>query len=159
MAIKAGDLLFVDTNVLLTATDESRPHYRPAQRLLVLANSAGFHLGVSGQVLREYLVVATRPIEVNGLGLNPDDALNNVDAFRERLVFYEETEAVATRLRQLTRRHGVTGKRIHDANVVATMLTHGVSRLITENPADFASFPEIDTVRLTDAVRGLPHQE
>ncbi len=158
MAIKAGELLFVDTNVLLTATDQSRPYHRQAQRVLGLANRAGFHLGVSGQVLREYLVVATRPIEVNGLGLGVDDALSNVDEFRGRLVFYEETEAVANRLRQLVRKHAVTGKRIHDANVVATMLTQGVSRLITENSADFASFPEIGTVRLADAVRGLPRE-
>jgi len=33
-------------------------------------------------VLREYLVVATRPVEVHGLGLAAADALVNVVAFR-----------------------------------------------------------------------------
>lgn len=34
MAPAAGDILFVDTNVLLTATDESRPHHRSAPPLV-----------------------------------------------------------------------------------------------------------------------------
>ena len=62
-----GDTLFVDTNVLLTATDESRPLHREATRLLTGEVIQGLSLAASGQVLREYLVVATRPADVNGL--------------------------------------------------------------------------------------------
>ena len=40
-------------------------------------------------------------------------------------------------LRDLVRRYQVRGKRIHDANIVATMMTHGVSRLATYNVKDF----------------------
>ena len=35
------------------------------------------------------------------------------------------------------------GKNIHDANIVAVMLTHGVRRLATYNQADFQRFDEI----------------
>lgn len=149
--MKAGELLFLDTNVLIAATDTSRRLHLDAQRLLMLANRSGVHLGVSGQILREYLVVATRPSEVNGLGMSAREALINVEEFRKRLVFYEETEAVANRLRQLVRDHGVVGKRIHDANLVATMLVHGISRIITENLDDFAVFAEIRSVSIAQA--------
>ena len=32
------------------------------------------------------------------------------------------------------------GRRIHDANIVATMLVYGVRRLLTNNPDDFVPF-------------------
>lgn len=32
------------------------------------------------------------------------------------------------------------GKQVHDANLVATMLVHGVTRLLTFNAADFRRF-------------------
>ena len=87
-----GDILFVDTNVLLAATDRSRPSHADACRLVAGASRYGCHLALSGQILREYLVVATRPVEVNGLGLSPDQAIRNLAAFRRHAVFLEETE-------------------------------------------------------------------
>lgn len=44
-----------------------------------------------------------------------------------------------------------SGKRIHDANVVATMQTHGITRLLTQNPDDFTDLPQVMTVG------NLPH--
>ena len=32
------------------------------------------------------------------------------------------------------------GKQVHDANIVATMLAHGVAALLTNNVADFTRF-------------------
>ncbi len=55
MAPTVGDVLFLDTNVLLTATDSSRPEHRDAMRLLNEAGGRGLHLAVSGQIFREYL--------------------------------------------------------------------------------------------------------
>ena len=57
MAISVGDVIFVDTNVFLGATDESRLYNKRAHRLLAVAGSRGYHLAMSGQVVREYLVV------------------------------------------------------------------------------------------------------
>ena len=41
-----------------------------------------------------------------------------------------------------------TGKKLHDANIVATMQEHGLTRLVTGNPADFRWFEGIDLVDL-----------
>ena len=54
MALPAGDLLFVDTNVLLTATDESRPQHWHATQLLGRSGRYDWRLAASGQILREY---------------------------------------------------------------------------------------------------------
>lgn len=146
MALPAGEILFVDTNVLLTATDESRSKHREAQRLLAGSGHRGLHLAASGQILREYLVVATRPLDVNGLGLGMRDAATNVSEFLRCTHLYDETEVVARRLRELCVRHDLHGKRIHDANVVATMTAHGIRVLVTQNSDDFAAFQEIEVV-------------
>jgi hypothetical protein len=42
-------------------------------------------------------------------------------------------------LLQLLTTHPVAGKQVHHANVVATMLDHGVHRLLSFNTADFRS--------------------
>ena len=150
MARTAGDTLFVDTNVLLTATDESRPQHQDAGRLLNESGHRGLHLAASGQILREYLVVATRPLETNGLGLQVRDATANVTEFLRCIHLYDETEEVARRLRQLGLSYGLRGKRLHDANIVATMSIHGIRALVTQNPGDFATFDEIDLLTVAD---------
>ena len=150
MEISLGEILFLDTNILLTATEESRPHHRLAKELIASIHQRGIHLGYSGQIMREYLVAATRPPDANGLGMKPADALANADIFGQRLVFFEETETAANQLKQLIKKRQVKGTSIHDANVVATMLAHGISKLITENQEDFSSFSEIKVLRLTD---------
>lgn len=152
MVPKVGDLVFVDTNVLLTATDTSRQNHEAARRLIAESGSRGLHLAASGQILREYLAVATRPIDANGLGLDTRDAIANVKAFQRYVGMYEETVETANRLRRLGLKHHLRGKRFHDANIVATMSVHGIHALVTDNVRDFASFSEIDVVAVADMV-------
>jgi predicted nucleic acid-binding protein len=145
MTMKAADLdvrpdrIMLDTNVLLAATDEGRAEHRDA--LMIINDWAGeVALCTSGQILREYLAVATRPAERNGLGLKPADAVSNVRAIRERTIFLAEDARVTDRLQGLLADVECGGKQVHDANVVATMLTHGVGMVVTMNVADFARF-------------------
>ena len=146
----AGSQLFVDTNILLTATDESRPLHWDAMQILDGSFGQRLRLAASGQVLREYLVVATRPTEVNGLGLSVADAVANIDQFARHLDLCDETVAVSTRLRQLALDHDLQGKRLHDANIVATMSVHGIPTLLTQNGSDFAPFRDIAVVTIAD---------
>lgn len=153
MAMPVGDVLFVDTNVLLTATDESRLQHQYAAQLLARSDRHGLRLAASGQIFREYLAVATRPVGANGLGLNTRDATANVNAFLRRLDLYDETREVAEQLCRLARIYGLRGKRLHDANIVATMMTHhGIRALVTQNPEDFVPFDEIVLVAVAEVV-------
>jgi predicted nucleic acid-binding protein len=70
--------VLVDTNVLLSATAPFRPLHRAALVVLNDWPNQGIALAASTQVFREYLVVATRPLEVNDLGLGVKDALANI---------------------------------------------------------------------------------
>lgn len=125
-----------------------RGRHEEAQTLITGAATSGFHLAVSGQVLREYLSVATRPTNSNGLGLEASYAVRNVERFSEFTIFLDEAESVAQQLRELR----VSGKRIHDANIAATMLARHIRFLITEDGAYFTQFGGIETLSIRQAV-------
>jgi predicted nucleic acid-binding protein len=155
MATRAADLVttpdraMVDTNVLLAATDESRTEHHDALTILNDWPAGATSLCTSGQILREYLAVATRPAERNGLGLELSEALGNVRAIRERTTLLAEDDKVAQRLLGLLADVEAGGKQVHDANVVATMLVHGIAVIVTMNLDDFARFGQyVDLIRL-----------
>ena len=142
--MKRGDVVFLDTNVLLAATDTGRRAHVAAVSVFTKLTGDGIHLAISGQVIREYLVVATSSVEQNGLGLKLHDALDNVAEFRSRTIFLEETLEVMDKLVELIKSAGIHGKRIHDMNIAATMLSHGVGTLVTFNPGDFSGIGDIE---------------
>ncbi len=148
-----GELAMVDTNVLLAATNTAHHNHLAAEQLFSQAHEMGAHLATCGQILREYLVVATRPLAVNGLGLNLEDALHNLAWFRKRQVFIEESEIVHHELVKLVAAGGISGKRIHDANIVAIMRCAGIRYLATYNTGDFAGMTGIEFLEPGDITK------
>jgi predicted nucleic acid-binding protein len=139
----------LDTNVLLAATDEGRAEHRAALKVVNEWAAGHTDLCTSGQVLREYLVVATRSAEQNGLGMSLPDALGNVRAIRARTSLLAEDSKVSDRLLGLLADIECRGKQVHDANLVATMLVYGVGTVVTMNLADFARFERyVSLIRL-----------
>jgi predicted nucleic acid-binding protein len=132
--------VMLDTNVLLAATDEGRAEHSGALAVFNDWAARRTELCTSGQVLREYLAVATRPARSNGLGLKPADAIANVRAIRGRTTLLAEDSTVADRLLGLLTDVEWGGKQVHDANLVATMLVHGVGTVVTMNTGDFTCF-------------------
>jgi predicted nucleic acid-binding protein len=72
-----AERLLVDTNILLEATDAIRTYHQEARELI--ESYPG--LVLPAQVIREYLVVTTRPTAANGLGMSLADALANARQF------------------------------------------------------------------------------
>jgi predicted nucleic acid-binding protein len=140
MGTPAADRAVLDTNVLLAATDETRQEHEQAIAAINVWPASGLVLYTSGQILREYLAVATRPVGHNGLGMTRPDAIANVRALRARLNLLAEDIKVSERLLDLLEAVECVGKQVHDANVVATMLVHGVDTVVTMNVDDFARF-------------------
>jgi predicted nucleic acid-binding protein len=147
MTTMVADRAVLDTNVLLTATDTGRKEYAKAREALDEWPARGTTLYTTGQILREYLSVATRPVERNGLGLSQADSVANARAFCGRLRLLDENEKVNTRLLALLDDVACRGKQVHDANIVATMLVHGVDTLVTLNADDFVRFEKLVRIR------------
>ena len=69
-----------------------------------------------------------------------------VRRFANAYTVLEDGQLVTAKLLELIEEVPVGGKQIHDANLVATMLVHGVDRIVTANVSDlkrFAGFVEI----------------
>lgn len=150
--MRAADLgapperVMLDTNVLVAATDEDRAEHADALRVVGDWPGSGTTLCLSGQIVREYLAVATRPADCRGLGLTTADALRNVRAFRGRALLLPEAGDVTDRLVSLLGDVSCSGKQVHDANVVATMLAHNVPAVVTANTGDFTRFAPFVTL-------------
>lgn len=133
-------LVVVDTNVLLAATDRSRTAHEAATGFL---NEDVRRLALTPQIVREYLAVTTRPVEVNGFGLPGDDAVANVEQFLEDMELLPEGVSTTRRLMDLIAERSAPGKQIHDANVVAVALVHRASAIVTDNTRHFARFTDL----------------
>jgi predicted nucleic acid-binding protein len=141
--MKVADRALIDTNVLLSATDQGRAEHARAIAVLDQWPAAGTVLYASGQILREYLSVSTRPEAQNGLGMTQADAVTNARALRGRLRVLDENDKVLDRLLDLLDGDAQCGgKQVHDANLVATALVHGIGAVVTLNVEDFIRFEE-----------------
>ncbi len=138
----AAEPVFVDTNVLVYASRPSAAQHAAAHAALTRLEGEGSTLWVSPQVLREYLAVVTRP-QATSPGLPMTTAIADVRRFRAALDVAEERPGVLDRLLDLLAAHQTTGRQVHDANIVATMLEHGIRRLLTFNTTDFRRFARI----------------
>jgi predicted nucleic acid-binding protein len=137
----AAEPVFIDTNVLVAATVESHPSHATAVSLLARLFADQAPLAISSQICREFLVVLTRqPVE--GRTFTTAEALTALGRWRSSCTVLGEDQAVLGELLELVRRHGVRGKQVHDANVVATMRANGIARLATFNLADFQRFED-----------------
>jgi hypothetical protein len=93
--------------------------------------------------LYEFWVVATRPVAANGLGFTASQADAELARLEALFPLLPETPAICTEWRRLVVASGILGKNAHDARLVAAMLAHGLTHLLTFNVADFIRFPRI----------------
>ncbi|HEX6962772.1 MAG TPA: PIN domain-containing protein [Lacipirellula sp.] len=141
----------MDTNVWLRASQPDHQQYDEASRATVLLQEGGHVLAVVPQVLYEFWVVATRAGAANGIELSASQASADVDDILRVGALYADDSSILPWWRLLVRRHEVLGKRAHDARLVAAMLRHGITHLLTFNARDFARFGDIIVVNPAEA--------
>jgi predicted nucleic acid-binding protein len=134
--------VFIDTNVLVYADQPHAALHTIARDALIAFEAAGDEQWISLQVIREYPSVVTRanPSAPERLPLPPQIAAVAVARFLDIFRIAPDGLNVATRLLELIADHSVAGRRVHDVNIVATMLTHDITRLVTFNPRDIRAF-------------------
>jgi predicted nucleic acid-binding protein len=145
MTLTGVKRLFVDTNILIFATNSTSPWHLPATNALQEARHLGVELIISPQVIREYLAAATR-FSSSATPLPLAAILTNVRIFQTNFQLVEDNALVSAKLIDLISQITVGGKQIHDANVVATMQVHNITHLLTHNLADFVRFAHFITV-------------
>lgn len=145
MVTTVADPIFIDTNVLVFATIPASPMHTAALAALHSIALAGVPAWISRQVVREFLVYLTRP-GVLKAALAPSVAAGQAANLTTIYRVADDTAGVTTRLLDLLRSVGAAGKQVHDANIVATMLSYGIPRLLTHNVSDFNRYTSLITV-------------
>ena len=128
----------VDTNVLVHSSVTTSPDHARARAALARLAAQG-RVAISRQILREFLSVTTRP-QPWARAATLAEATGNTHDFLRRFTLLEDGQPVWDELMRLTRSFAFGGKQVHDANIVATMLAHGETRLLTFNEGDFRRF-------------------
>lgn len=140
-----ADPVFLDTNILIRANVAEAPYHSECLTAIKKLRAENRALWLSRQVLREYMVVLTRP---QGF-VNPHPAqvvAQRVRYFLSHFFTAEDSAQVMQSLLNLVETIPMGGKQIHDANIAASMLTYGVTHLLTLNTADFSRFSSHITI-------------
>jgi len=140
------DRLFIDTNILAYLVNEDSQFHRKVVSGFKRA-SGRYELWTSRQVLREYAVVMTRH-DIMEKPLSPKEVISDIKKWQMILRIADENEDVTKALLELIRAHQVKGKRIHDANIVASMKVNWIGRLWTMNVHDFQGITDAEIISL-----------
>ena len=139
--------ILVDSSVILRYVAVDDPlHPRVLSKVEGLLS--GGHLVVfTPQVARECWSVMTRPKEVNGLGLSPQEAAVLMVPVESIFSFFDDKPGIFAEWNRLVRESGVSGKQAHDANHVAAMAVHGLDTILTLDERDFLRYPEVSVLK------------
>src|SRR5260370_29153484 len=135
--------VLVDTNILLRSVEPVHPQHAVAVEAVyrLLAESTPVYF--TFQNIAEFWNVATRPNKNNGLGFSIASTLGEVEKIEGLLTLLPDTPAVYAEWRRIIVDNGVSGVKVHDARLIATMKTHEVRSLLTFDVDDFTRSPTL----------------
>ncbi|AVQ73652.1 hypothetical protein MTo_03514 [Microcystis aeruginosa NIES-1211] len=140
----------LDTNILLRGSDRNSSQYSLVRDAINYILQHGDTCLITSQVLIEFWVVATRPLDVNGLGWNPQQTQQEINNLLSQFSLLEETPEIFLHWFQLVVNHNIKGKRTHDIRLLAVMQSHNITHLLTFNPDDFILVPHITIIQPQD---------
>ena len=83
---------------------------------------------------------------MNGLGMSAAATDAELTKIQTLFAFLADNPSIYDEWRRLVVGHSVLGKNAHDARLVAAMVVHGITHLLTFNGADFARYPGIQLI-------------
>ena len=140
-------MYLADTNILLRfllLNDPAYPRIRQAVRTL---KTRGELIVTTPQNMAEFWNVCTRPITVRGgLGLKVEASEMRLRLLERHFPVLPDSPAIYEKWKALVVDHQVRGVNVHDARLVAAMMIHGVTHILTANVKDFQRYPNISIV-------------
>ena len=136
----------IDTNILVRLVLPQDPLNPAIAGAVDELKRRGDRTCVAAQNLIEFWSVATRPTDVNGLGMTPQSASLEVERIEKMFRVLEDLASVYKRWKDLVTSHSARGRQVHDARLVALMLEHKIGSILTLNVDDFTRYSEITVV-------------
>jgi len=139
-----------DTNIILRLVSKNDPLHQVVSQAIERLEQSGEELVIIPQILVEFWTVATRPKDVNGLGMPTREAENELEKLQKLFMVLPENEKIFDEWKRLIVKYKVSGKTTHDARIAAAMTVHKIENILTLNPNDFRRFDEIKAIRPQD---------
>lgn len=130
----------VETSMLARLANTSDVCYPVATHAVLTLHRQGESLRTSPQNLVEFRNCATRPVNVNGLGLPPAVAETMTATFESLFPLLPETPDIYPAWKALVQAMAIIGKQVHDARLAAVCHVYGITHVLTFNVHHFARF-------------------
>jgi predicted nucleic acid-binding protein len=146
--------ILLDTNILSRLAEPGNPAHKTTFDALANLRTQGHELCLVPQNFYEYWVVSTRPAAQNGRGKTPDEMIAEFATLKPLFTLLPDTPAIFPHWEGLVATYKVAGKPAHDARLVAAMLAHSVTHVLTFNDADFRRFAGITPIVPASVIAG-----
>lgn len=128
----------IETSILVRLGSEADPLYQMASDIILHLHRQGETLHATPQNFIEFRNVATRPLNVNGLGMTADEVEIEAAKLERRFILLPDNDRIYPAWKQLVKASGVIGKQVHDARIVAVCQVYGMTQVVTFNTQHFA---------------------
>ena len=135
--------VLIDTNILLRSAQPNHPLYPQASGAVAKLMRDRHEVFVCAQNVVEFWNVATRPAELNGLGLSQEEALLEVSSIEGFFTLLPDVPSIYATWKEVVREHRVQGVKVYDTRLVAVMTVYRVDSVLTFNAADFKRYTSI----------------
>ena len=131
--------VILDTNIILRIIDKTSPDHKLSYSIIKRLISENYEICIIPQVLIEFWVVATRPVNSNGFGWDESYTMIELEKLQDIFIMLPDNESIFTYWKKLVSQ-GVKGKRAHDAKIAAAAFAHNADAIATLNDQDFTNF-------------------
>lgn len=130
----------LDTNILLRLISPDDSMHSEAVEATDTLDANRERLVIAPQNLIELWNVCTRPSDKNGFGFTPEATKAEVDRLKRLFTILHDVREVYGEWERLVTTYEVKGAKVHDTRLVAFMMVHQISHILTFNVKDFRRF-------------------
>jgi predicted nucleic acid-binding protein len=145
----------MDSNILIRWVQPSGSEYPVIEAALEKLARQEVTLCYTSQNLAEFWSACTRPTTHNGYGLSVEEADRRAQFFEARLRLLPDSLSVHEEWRRLLVAYRVSGVKVHDTRLAASMYVHGVKQILTFDVTDFSRFAGIEALQPEDVLARL----
>jgi predicted nucleic acid-binding protein len=137
-------LVLADSGILLRLVNRTDPLHSVVRAAVRIVRGRGDTIVSAFQNVAEFWNVCTRPASARGgLGLSVAETHKRLRLIERFVRIIRDTPAAYPLWKQLVVTNAVVGVQAHDARLIALMLVHGATHILTLNVADFGRYQGI----------------
>jgi predicted nucleic acid-binding protein len=137
----------LDTGILARLPHRADPLNHVVRQALRALAAQRHTFVTSTQNIAEFWNLCTRPAQARGgFGLGVEETGRRLRMLERFVAVLREPETAYAKWKSIVLKHGVSGKQVHDARIVALMRAYRIRRILTLNDADFARYGGLKVV-------------